>query len=179
MSENVPSQQPDATTTTATEDFTQGTPNYVAKTTRPICANELGAYFSLFKRKILTSSGLPSAINSLMVGESLLQPTSQQSVEFNDYQSTAGQEESAVVFWWNRPPTHETKQVCTGIEEDYLGNSVSMNLPDVRHMTDESLAPFHRNRGRLPRKPRQHESSSKASTGSPESKEIASETASA
>ncbi|VEL13584.1 unnamed protein product [Protopolystoma xenopodis] len=28
-------------------------------------------------------------------------------------------------------------------------------------MTDESLAPFHRNRGRLPRKPRQHESSSK------------------
>ncbi|VEL27783.1 unnamed protein product [Protopolystoma xenopodis] len=57
---------------------------------------------------------------------------------------------------------HETKQVCTGIEEDYLGNSVSMNLPDVRHMTDESLAPFHRNRGRLPRKPRQHESSSKA-----------------
>ncbi|VEL43451.1 unnamed protein product [Protopolystoma xenopodis] len=57
--------------------------------------------------------------------------------------------------------SHETKQVCTGIEEDYLGNSVSMNLPDVRHMTDESLAPFHRNRGRLPRKPRQHESSSK------------------
>ncbi|VEL38607.1 unnamed protein product [Protopolystoma xenopodis] len=36
-----------------------------------------------------------------------------------------------------------------------------MNLPDVRHMTDESLAPFHRNRGRLPRKPRQHESSRK------------------
>ncbi|VEL28915.1 unnamed protein product [Protopolystoma xenopodis] len=95
------------------------------------------------------------------------------------HESSTGQEESAVVFWWNRPPTHETKQVCTGIEEDYLGNSVSMNLPDVRHMTDESLAPFHRNRGRLPRKPRQHESSSKASTGSPESKEIASETASA
>ncbi|VEL25028.1 unnamed protein product [Protopolystoma xenopodis] len=33
---------------------------------------------------------------------------------------------------------------------------------DVRHMTDESLAPFHRNRRSLPRKQRQHESSSKA-----------------
>ncbi|VEL30960.1 unnamed protein product [Protopolystoma xenopodis] len=33
---------------------------------------------------------------------------------------------------------------------------------DVRHMTDESLAPFHRNRRRLPQKQRQHESSSKA-----------------
>ncbi|VEL36809.1 unnamed protein product [Protopolystoma xenopodis] len=33
---------------------------------------------------------------------------------------------------------------------------------DVRHMTDQSLAPFHRNRRRLPRKQRQHESSSKA-----------------
>ncbi|VEL24098.1 unnamed protein product [Protopolystoma xenopodis] len=33
---------------------------------------------------------------------------------------------------------------------------------DVRHMTDESLAPFHRNRVRLPRKRRQHECSSKA-----------------
>ncbi|VEL19306.1 unnamed protein product, partial [Protopolystoma xenopodis] len=33
---------------------------------------------------------------------------------------------------------------------------------DVRHMTEESLAPFHRNRRRLPRKQRQHESSGKA-----------------
>ncbi|VEL42861.1 unnamed protein product [Protopolystoma xenopodis] len=33
---------------------------------------------------------------------------------------------------------------------------------NVRHMTDESFAPFHRNRRRLPRKQRQHESSSKA-----------------
>ncbi|VEL40871.1 unnamed protein product, partial [Protopolystoma xenopodis] len=33
---------------------------------------------------------------------------------------------------------------------------------DVRHMTDESLAPFHRNRRKLPWKQRQHESSSKA-----------------
>ncbi|VEL30328.1 unnamed protein product [Protopolystoma xenopodis] len=33
---------------------------------------------------------------------------------------------------------------------------------DVLHMTDESLAPFHRDRRRLPRKQRQHESSSKA-----------------
>ncbi|VEL34792.1 unnamed protein product [Protopolystoma xenopodis] len=32
---------------------------------------------------------------------------------------------------------------------------------DVRHVTDESLAPFHRNRRRLPRKQRQHECSSK------------------
>ncbi|VEL37669.1 unnamed protein product [Protopolystoma xenopodis] len=32
---------------------------------------------------------------------------------------------------------------------------------DVRHLTDESLAPFYRNRRRLPRKQRQHESSSK------------------
>ncbi|VEL16250.1 unnamed protein product [Protopolystoma xenopodis] len=33
---------------------------------------------------------------------------------------------------------------------------------DVRHMTDESLTPFHRNPRRLPRKQRQHEPSSKA-----------------
>ncbi|VEL12179.1 unnamed protein product [Protopolystoma xenopodis] len=33
---------------------------------------------------------------------------------------------------------------------------------DVRHMTDESSAPLHWNRKRLPRKQRQHESSSKA-----------------
>ncbi|VEL34950.1 unnamed protein product [Protopolystoma xenopodis] len=33
---------------------------------------------------------------------------------------------------------------------------------DVRHMTDESLAPFHRNRRRLLRKQRQHECYSKA-----------------
>ncbi|VEL35029.1 unnamed protein product [Protopolystoma xenopodis] len=33
---------------------------------------------------------------------------------------------------------------------------------DVRHVTDESLAPFNRNRRRLPRKQRQHECSSKA-----------------
>ncbi|VEL07185.1 unnamed protein product [Protopolystoma xenopodis] len=33
---------------------------------------------------------------------------------------------------------------------------------DVRHMTDESLAPFLRNGRRLPQKRRQHESSSKA-----------------
>ncbi|VEL20410.1 unnamed protein product [Protopolystoma xenopodis] len=32
----------------------------------------------------------------------------------------------------------------------------------VRHMMDESLAPFHRNRSRLPRKQRQQECSSKA-----------------
>ncbi|VEL27517.1 unnamed protein product [Protopolystoma xenopodis] len=32
---------------------------------------------------------------------------------------------------------------------------------DVRHATDESLSPFHRNRSRLPRKQRQHESSKK------------------
>ncbi|VEL32279.1 unnamed protein product [Protopolystoma xenopodis] len=32
----------------------------------------------------------------------------------------------------------------------------------VRHMTDESLTPFHRNRKRMPRKQRQHESSNKA-----------------
>ncbi|VEL17932.1 unnamed protein product [Protopolystoma xenopodis] len=33
---------------------------------------------------------------------------------------------------------------------------------DVRHMTDESLALFHRNRRKLPRKQRQHEYSNKA-----------------
>ncbi|VEL36383.1 unnamed protein product [Protopolystoma xenopodis] len=33
---------------------------------------------------------------------------------------------------------------------------------DVHHMTDESLATFHRNRKRLPWKQRQHEFSSKA-----------------
>ncbi|VEL42314.1 unnamed protein product [Protopolystoma xenopodis] len=33
---------------------------------------------------------------------------------------------------------------------------------DVRHRTDERFAPFHRNRRRLPRKQRQHESSGKA-----------------
>ncbi|VEL40666.1 unnamed protein product [Protopolystoma xenopodis] len=33
---------------------------------------------------------------------------------------------------------------------------------DVGHMTDESLAPFHQNRRRSPRKQRQHECSSKA-----------------
>ncbi|VEL40764.1 unnamed protein product [Protopolystoma xenopodis] len=33
---------------------------------------------------------------------------------------------------------------------------------DVRHTTDKSLAPFHRNRRRLPRKQPQHESYSKA-----------------
>ncbi|VEL07043.1 unnamed protein product [Protopolystoma xenopodis] len=33
---------------------------------------------------------------------------------------------------------------------------------DVHHMTDKSLASFHRNQRRLPRKQRRHESSSKA-----------------
>ncbi|VEL38770.1 unnamed protein product [Protopolystoma xenopodis] len=33
---------------------------------------------------------------------------------------------------------------------------------DVRHMKHENLAPFHRNRRRLPRKQRQHECCSKA-----------------
>ncbi|VEL14710.1 unnamed protein product [Protopolystoma xenopodis] len=33
---------------------------------------------------------------------------------------------------------------------------------DVRHMKHENLAPFHRNRKRLPRKQRQHECSSKS-----------------
>ncbi|VEL39561.1 unnamed protein product [Protopolystoma xenopodis] len=33
---------------------------------------------------------------------------------------------------------------------------------DVRHVTDESSAPFHRNRRILPRKQRQQESSNKA-----------------
>ncbi|VEL35834.1 unnamed protein product [Protopolystoma xenopodis] len=33
---------------------------------------------------------------------------------------------------------------------------------DVRYMTDENLASFHRNRRRLPRKQRQYESSNKA-----------------
>ncbi|VEL38151.1 unnamed protein product [Protopolystoma xenopodis] len=33
---------------------------------------------------------------------------------------------------------------------------------DVRHVAHKSLAPFHRNRVRLPRKQRQHEFSSKA-----------------
>ncbi|VEL19315.1 unnamed protein product [Protopolystoma xenopodis] len=33
---------------------------------------------------------------------------------------------------------------------------------DVGHMTDESLAPYRRNRSRVPRKQRQHESFSKA-----------------
>ncbi|VEL07489.1 unnamed protein product [Protopolystoma xenopodis] len=33
---------------------------------------------------------------------------------------------------------------------------------DVRHMKDENLAPFHRNRRRFPRKQLQHECSSKA-----------------
>ncbi|VEL26654.1 unnamed protein product [Protopolystoma xenopodis] len=33
---------------------------------------------------------------------------------------------------------------------------------DVRHLKDERLAPFHRNRRRLPRKQHQHECSSKA-----------------
>ncbi|VEL38383.1 unnamed protein product [Protopolystoma xenopodis] len=33
---------------------------------------------------------------------------------------------------------------------------------DVHHMTDGNLAPFHRNRRRLPRKQRRHECSSKA-----------------
>ncbi|VEL28069.1 unnamed protein product [Protopolystoma xenopodis] len=40
--------------------------------------------------------------------------------------------------------------------------TVILRSDDVRHMTDESLAAFHRNRRGLPRKQRQHESSSKA-----------------
>ncbi|VEL41885.1 unnamed protein product, partial [Protopolystoma xenopodis] len=58
----------------------------------------------------------------------------------------------------------KTKPTRANFDGSDLPVSVVTMLPrsdDVRHMTDESLAPFHWNRRGLPRKQRQHERSSK------------------
>ncbi|VEL40218.1 unnamed protein product [Protopolystoma xenopodis] len=71
-------------------------------------------------------------------------------------QSTAGQKEFAVVFWWNRPSILLTQHSL----ERQLGSTLMIYCSDdVRHMTYEILAPLYRNRRKFTRKQHQHECS--------------------